>query len=236
VPPVDSLQDIFRRRFVSRWSRWVWKFSKLHHHEVANAGQCVEIGNPVRVAGKSARIGWQVLKFNAVHKHRPTPTEKTATFIAEAIVGGNGSGMQFHQVGLEGRQEPFRRRGLTAGLSGIWRCTTFASDQHAKGSNAITKFPAPTRNKEVVLQGFERRLPCLSARNAPPRFAFPYVCRIRKGPAASKALFRIRTNQTPTRRFSGDAMAGLGRGGGGGRAEQDPIRRSDGQESVRSER
>ena len=91
VPPVDSFQDMRNEMCLLLEEQGVEV--EVHHHEVANAGQC-EIGT--KFAPLTQRADWiQILKYtvqNVAHAYG-----KTATFMPKPIVGDNGSGMHVHQ-------------------------------------------------------------------------------------------------------------------------------------------
>ncbi len=106
VPPVDSLQDI--RSAMCLAIEQMGVEVEVHHHEVANAGQC-EIGT--KFAPLVQRADWlQILKYcRAQHGAR---VRQDGDVHAEADRRRQRLGHARAPVGLEGRQEPVRRRRL----------------------------------------------------------------------------------------------------------------------------
>ncbi len=143
VPPVDSLNDIRAAMVLALESSGVPV--EVHHHEVANAGQC-EIGTKFSTLTK--RADWtQILKYivhNVAHQYG-----KTATFMPKPIVGDNGSGMHVHQS--------------------IWK-----DGQHARALNAITN-PSTNSYKRLVPHYEAPTKLAYSARNRSASIRIPYV-------------------------------------------------------------
>src|SRR5690606_29469745 len=101
VPPVDTLNDI--RAEMCKVIAQVGMVPEVHHHEVANAGQCeigVGVGTLVRKADEV-----QMLKY-VVH-NVARKWGKTATFMPKPLVGDNGNGMHVHQSIFKGGQNLF---------------------------------------------------------------------------------------------------------------------------------
>ena len=167
VPPVDSLNDIRAAMVLALED--VGVPVEVHHHEVANAGQC-EIGT--KFSTLTQRADWtQALKYvihNVAHQYG-----KTATFMPKPIVGDNGSGMHVHQSIWKDGQNLFAGNGY-AGLSEMSLYYIGGIIKHARALNAITN-PGTNSYKRLVPHFEAPTKLAYSARNRSASIRIPHV-------------------------------------------------------------
>jgi glutamine synthetase len=179
VAPLDSLHDI--RAEMCKTLAAVGQEVEVHHHEVANAGQC-EIGVKFNTLVKKAD---ELTTLKYVIKNVAHRNGKTATFMPKPIVGDNGSGMHVHQSLAKGGQNLFNGDGY-GGLSQMALWYIGGIFKHARALNAFCN--STTNSYKRLVPGFEA--PVMLAYSASNRSAscrIPYVA----NPKARRVEFRF---------------------------------------------
>ena len=198
VAPLDSLHDI--RAEMCKTLEAVGIEVEVHHHEVANAGQC-EIGTKFNSLVRKAD---ELLMMKYIVKNVAHRNGKTATFMPKPIVGDNGSGMHVHQSLAKGGTNLFSGDGY-GGLSQLALWYIGGVFKHARALNAFTN--STTNSYKRLVPGFEA--PVMLAYSASNRSAscrIPYVA----NPKARRVEFRFPDPmQSGYLTFAALMMAGL---------------------------
>ncbi|HZX81515.1 MAG TPA: type I glutamate--ammonia ligase [Lysobacter sp.] len=167
VAPLDSLHDL--RAEMCKTLAQVGIEIEVHHHEVANAGQC-EIGTRFNtlVAKSDELLATKYVIKNVAHRNG-----KTATFMPKPIVGDNGSGMHVHMSLAKGGVNLFSGDGY-GGLSQMALWYIGGVFKHARALNAFCN--STTNSYKRLVPGYEA--PVMLAYSASNRSAscrIPYV-------------------------------------------------------------
>ena len=167
VAPTDSLHDL--RAEMCKILTSLGIEVEVHHHEVANAGQC-EIGTKFNsLVYKADEL--QTMKY--VIKNVAYRNGKTATFMPKPLVGDNGSGMHVHQSLAKGGVNLFTGDEY-GGLSQMALWYIGGVFKHARAINAFTN--SGTNSYKRLVPGFEAPVMlAYSARNRSASCRIPFV-------------------------------------------------------------
>ena len=167
VSPVDTLQDM--RSEMCKVLERVGQVVEVHHHEVANAGQC-EIGTRFNTLVKKAD---ELITMKYVIKNVAHQNGKTATFMPKPVVGDNGSGMHVHQSLAKNGQNLFAGD-LYGGLSQTALYYIGGIFKHARAINAFAN--SSTNSYKRLVPGYEAPVMlAYSARNRSASCRIPFV-------------------------------------------------------------
>ncbi len=167
VSPVDTFQDM--RSEMCKVLERVGQVVEVHHHEVANAGQC-EIGTRFNTLVKKAD---ELITMKYVIKNVAHQNGKTVTFMPKPVVGDNGSGMHVHQSLAKNGQNLFAGD-LYGGLSQTALYYIGGIFKHARAINAFAN--SSTNSYKRLVPGYEAPVMlAYSARNRSASCRIPFV-------------------------------------------------------------
>ena len=198
VAPTDTLHDI-RAEMVKALEAAGIEV-EVHHHEVANAGQC-EIGTKFSSLVQKAD---ELLTMKYIIKNVAHRNGKTATFMPKPLVGDNGSGMHVHQSISKAGQNLFAGEGY-GGLSQLALWYIGGIFKHARAINAFSN--SGTNSYKRLVPGFEAPVMlAYSARNRSASIRIPWV----SNPKARRIEVRFPDScANPYFAFAAMLMAGL---------------------------
>ena len=167
LPPTDTLHDL--RAEMVKTLEAIGIEVEVHHHEVANAGQC-EIGVRFNSLVKKAD---EMMALKHVVRNVAHRNGKTATFMPKPLVGDNGSGMHVHQSLFREGQNLFAGEGY-GGVSQMALYYIGGVFKHARAINAFTN--STTNSYKRLVPSFEAPiLLAYSARNRSASCRIPWV-------------------------------------------------------------
>ncbi|TXH03336.1 MAG: type I glutamate--ammonia ligase, partial [Nevskiaceae bacterium] len=198
VAPADTLHDL--RGEMCKVLESLGIEVEVHHHEVANAGQC-EIGTRFNTLLHKAD---ELLTLKYVVKNVAHRYGKTVTFMPKPLVGDNGSGMHVHQSLARDGQNLFAGEGY-GGLSQMALWYIGGVFKHARAINAFAN--STTNSYKRLVPGFEAPVMlAYSARNRSASIRIPFVA----NPKGRRIEVRFPdSTANPYLAFTAMMMAGL---------------------------